>query len=343
MQKMSDQGSAWLYEWLTWFQMLTDVNRRELEELGYTVVENVLSDKECDDYVGEYKTWISQFKDGNWPYTKSSLIFDYNIGNMEATWKIRLKTKRVFAEVWGTDKLLSSIDTVAIGRPPESGDEDFAEDTTHWLHTDQSVARVGLHAYQGVVYLEEADYDDWTFHLMKGSHKYLQEFYDNNPKQAVESTVCDYYQLCNEDYDWFKSKGCKTLRVPVPKGGMALWDSRLIHANARPMRGRKHPGRWRFTTFVCMSPAIWATEEDLSDRKEAYENVCMTSHWPSQGVRYSMPDGEHEGIEFPLTLPEVATTAEARRLWGVLPYDYNDGRPNGPEPPIKIADYRSFE
>lgn len=52
------------------------------------------------------------------------------------------------------------------GRPPEEGEESFYnEDTGGWLHLDQTSRRQGLHAYQGAVYLETANHDDWTFEV----------------------------------------------------------------------------------------------------------------------------------------------------------------------------------
>lgn len=315
--------------------MLTDANRVELEERGFTVIPGVLTEPKCDRHIANYRKWLSQFKDGNWPPSKASLISRYNIGNFETTWEIRLKTKSVFAQVWGTEKLLTSVDAIAIGRPPEDGEEEFESPGQHWLHTDQSARRKGLHAYQGGVYLETTDEDDWTFHLMEGSHKYLGEFYELNPKRAFKGTVNEYYYLRDDDYEWFKNKGCKTVRLPVPKGGMVLWDSRLIHANAKPMRNRRNPGRWRYTIFCCMTPAIWATKDDYIDRKLAFESGSMTTHWPSQGVRFytssAPPSFDDDTITFPTELPPIARSEQAKLLWGYTQYDFNDGQPNGPD------------
>ncbi|KAK3089675.1 hypothetical protein FSP39_005533 [Pinctada imbricata] len=312
--------------------MFTQRNRQELEDFGYTVVPGVLSHSECDSYIKEYNDWIKQFKNGKWPQSKSSLIFSYNVGNLDVTWKIRVKSKRVFEQLWGTSKLLSSVDALAIGRPPENGQEHFAEEGFHWLHTDQSAARMGLHAYQGAVYLENAEEDDWTFYLMKGSHKYAQEFYDTHEKQAFKSTINEYFQLRDEDVTWYEERGCQTVRLPVPKGGIVLWDSRLIHANARPIKGRRNPGRWRYTVFVCMAPAIWATEEDMGIRKELFNVAGRTSHWPFQGIRFSLPNTHNDdGIIYPKEVPPSGRTDEAKRLWGALPYNFDDGESNGPD------------
>lgn len=316
-------------------QMLTDGHREDLKVKGFTVVNGVLTDPECDRYIAEYKKWLKQFKDGEWPRSKMSLINQYNTGNFETTWKIRMKAKRIFAQLWKTDKLLSSVDAIAIGRPPEDGEEEFESSGQHWLHTDQSARRKGLHAYQGGVYLETTDEDDWTFHLMEGSHKYLDEFYKFNKKQAFKSAINEYYHLRDEDYEWFTAKGCKTIRLPVPKGGMVLWDSRLIHANAKPLRNRQNPGRWRFTVFICMTPAIWATKEDYEKRRMAYECACMTSHWPTKGVRFyvskSPPSFSDHPIEYPTKLPQNSKTEDAKLLWGYKRYNFDDGQPNGPD------------
>ena len=123
---------------------------------------------------------------------------------------------------------------------------------------------------------------------------------------------------------WFKSKGCKKRCVPCPKGGIVLWDSRLVHANARPVEGLQHPGRWRFVVFVCMTPAIWASPADLEVKRQAYEERKLTAHWPSQGVKIAIDSLNYVQSGDPITLhdlPEVAKTDDAKRLVGILPYD----------------------
>ena len=43
----------------------------------------------------------------------------YHIGHFGPVWSARLKCVPVFSQVWNTDRLLTSVDSVAIGRPPE--------------------------------------------------------------------------------------------------------------------------------------------------------------------------------------------------------------------------------
>jgi hypothetical protein len=195
--------------------------------------------------------------------------------------------------------------------------------------------RRGLHAYQSGVYLEESSTSDHCFRVLKGSHKRIKEFYDHHPLAAKQSSAFEYYELSKDEIDWYKDLGFPETTVPVPKGGMVLWDSRLVHDNARPIEGRPHSDRWRHVVFVCMTPAKWAKQSDFKTKIDAYENLLLTTHWPSQNVstfpEYH-PTGK-DGFKQLTELPEIAKTKEAKLLMGVKEYDFNDGESNGPEEP----------
>ncbi|XP_023933707.1 uncharacterized protein LOC112042773 [Lingula anatina] len=261
------------------------------------------------------------------------LITSFKVGHLEASWAIRLKSKAVFEELWGTAKLWSSIDAVAIGRPPEDGVTEFAEPGSHWLHVDQGAHKEGLHAYQGGVYLENTDCDDWCFQAILGSHKYHQAFCNTFPNAVKMSTITDFYPFEKPgEIKWFEDRGCQVKRIPAPKGSIVIWDSRTVHANIRPIKGRQHPGRWRYVTMVSMTPAAWATQADLESRREAYNNLKMTTHWSSQDVNVL---GEYDinQVNTVTELPSNARSREARLLAGDLEYAFEDGESNGPEKP----------
>ncbi|XP_046556715.1 uncharacterized protein LOC124265906 [Haliotis rubra] len=307
--------------------MITARHRDELRVKGYTVVENVLTNEESDKYRGMYCDWLATFN-GTWPHSSKSLIQRYKVGQMEPTWAVRLKAKKVFEEIWGTERLLSSMDAIAIGRPPEDGTEDFLSPGKPWLHTDQSQAREGLHAYQGAVYLETVDEDDWAFEVIESSHEYFDRYYvecDNAIKNRKENPKWRLKSLTDEDVDYFTEEhGLKRKPVPVPKGGVILWDSRLIHANSRPKKGRKNPGRWRFVVMVCMTPAKWTDEESLEKKRKVYDEMLMTGHWPSNGIHIFSETLPPDAAKDPNPLiehPPSARTKEAKQLAGVLPYE----------------------
>ncbi|ESO91489.1 hypothetical protein LOTGIDRAFT_101295, partial [Lottia gigantea] len=190
----------------------------------------------------------------------------------------------VFKEVWQTDKLLTSIDGVAISPPPELGGFSFAVADSHWFHVDQGATRQGRHAYQGALYLEETTETDYVFRVLEGSHKWHKKFYETFPEVARKASKYDFYKLTPEQFQWYQDRGCVQRRIPVPKGGMVLWDSRTIHDNNRPEFGRANSDRWRFVVFSCMTPAVWAKPADISAKQKAYKEMLMTAHWPSQNV-----------------------------------------------------------
>ena len=56
---------------------------------------------------------------------------------------------QVFQELWGTNELLSSFDSINV--LPPSAATGIAPDTASWLHTDQAPLRKGLFCIQGIM------------------------------------------------------------------------------------------------------------------------------------------------------------------------------------------------
>ncbi|CAL1531291.1 unnamed protein product [Lymnaea stagnalis] len=303
--------------------MLTAKNRDDLEIKGYTIIENAVPDHA--QLRDEFFDWMSHhFKNGSAPYSVHSIVRHYGIGYLEPAWAVRLQVKKYFTQLWGTEQLLTSVDAVAIGQPPELGVEEFDNDSNHWLHVDQCAARLGLHAYQGAVYLETAEEEDWTFEVLEGSHQHLETFYGRNDKAKIRSVNTGLWRMRDEDIRWYESLGCSRRRVPARAGDLLLWDSRLVHANARPKQGRQHHDRWRLVVLVCMGPAAFSTKEDMAKKRRAYKEMLMTAHWPSDDVGImenylpsyaTQPEPKHS-----VTLPEVAKSTEVKQLVGATPY-----------------------
>lgn len=211
----------------------------------------------------------------------------------------------------------------------------FAKPGQYWLHLDQGAHRKGVHAYQGAIYLEEASETDHCFRVLAKSHKEQQNFNDAFPTNYRNVTrSCEYYQLNSKERDWYtKAKRCKLTKVPVPKGGMVLWDSRTVHDNVKPEFGRPNKDRWRHVVFVCMTPAFWATPDDIATKQDAYNKLLLTTHWPSRGVGTFRPYPNESKTNLLKDLPDIAKTKEAKLLMGVEEYDFEDGLSNGPPIP----------
>lgn len=93
----------------------TEENRKDLEEKGYTVVKNVLTEEECQTYINQYKEWLADNFPSTFPHVAHSLVQRYQVGHLEPSWRVRLRARDIFAQIWETKRLLSSVDAVAIG------------------------------------------------------------------------------------------------------------------------------------------------------------------------------------------------------------------------------------
>lgn len=213
------------------------------------------------------------------------------------------------------------------------------------MHLDQGVKRQGRHAYQGAVYLAETTEHDYCLRVLKHSHKHHSDFFGTFPKAAAQTRRFEFLKLNRTQRHWYIDNGCSLVYVPVPKGGMVLWDSRTVHDTCPPECGRPDIDKWRCVVFVSMTPAFWADEEDMKFKKNSYYNMQLTSHWSSQGQttlsNYNAKKRKIDGkMVDPLSIDEllaVAQTRETKRLMGIERYNFNDKRPNGPRKPVWIS------
>lgn len=314
--------------------LVTENHTDELRHQGYTIIENVVTEAQCDIWVGQYKEWLAQFEGNEWPFPRNFPTHRYNIANFETTWQARLATKDVFSELWNTEKLLSTVDIITIGRPPENSEEDFAQPGQHSFCSIQDVLRKGLHVYHGYLYLERADEDDWTLHILEGSHLYLDEFHENHEESSSRRNWNRRNYYSDKHIEWFESKGCNRHRISVPKGGMVLCDSRLVYESVRPQKDRKNAGRWYFALSSCMAPAIWASAKDLEMKQKAYKIVATMCRWPCQGLtlrKSKRPPFYRSNVSMPTEHCETSKSKTAKELCGMIPYDFKDGKCNGPD------------
>ncbi|CAC5421819.1 unnamed protein product [Mytilus coruscus] len=296
----------------------------ELESKGYSIVTDILTPEECNQYITQYKEWLSRFGDER-PYREESLTHQFRVAHAEPTWNVRLRSKPVFASIWQTENLLSSMDGVAMEEPPELGRSSFCNSDYFWLHTDQGSWREGLHAYQGAVYLEETSETDFCFRVLENSVQFHKKNFMKTFPLRKKNAGEDFYILSKEEIDWFISKECQIKKFRFQRG-MVLWDSRTIHDNIAPTRGRQNSDRWRFVVLVCMVPAIWTTSEDIELKKEAYDEMAATAHWPAQGVWLFQKTSERNKtnkfshLEMIQEQPGIAKSKDVLRLVGIEKY-----------------------
>lgn len=269
---------------------------------GWAVVPGVVDAATCDRARAEMWDWVERTTQHrvkrsapatcsakNWVPNSHYIVQQYAIGHSPAAWIARRDkgVQRVFAELWGTDKLTVSFDGANLRPAPENVPGQAWPKAHTWLHKDQSVYRDGLECIQGFVTYEDVDGDeDATLMVIPGSHLTHAELTQKHRIRPAHRAT-----FKPDNGDWFKFTPAqlakiygedwkaKTHRVSAPKGSVVLWDSRATHQGCEPVEGRAH-ARDRALAYVCFGPEALMTENERKKKRDAATNNRTTSHWP---------------------------------------------------------------
>lgn len=266
----------------------------QLDRDGYCIIPNVIDSAFCDELINDIWQWMGALQTGikrddpetwttkQWPANIHGIIQHHGIGQATHAWKLRQDPRvvQVFADLWQTkpEDLLTSFDGTSVIRPPElrkghKGGKGLGwqKDDEDWYHSDQRPTKLGRHCIQGWVTLEDVGPQDATLRLLAGSHLQHQRL-----KKPVSG---DWYRLDDAEKKEMR-QDCEEVFVSCPKGSMVLWDSRTVHCAAAPRPGRE-AARWRYVIYTCMHPRRFATEKELSKKRQVFLDGRTSSHWPS--------------------------------------------------------------
>ena len=123
--------------------MNIDENIKELENKGYTIIKNVLDDKEILEYILEFNKWMDSIPnlDELHKIIHYSGIFKYfQVGHQRFAWLLRTnpKIQNIFKKIWNTNELVVSFDGCCY-YPKNNYNED-----RYWIHSDQSGIKKGM-------------------------------------------------------------------------------------------------------------------------------------------------------------------------------------------------------
>ncbi|CAM4775523.1 unnamed protein product [Rotaria magnacalcarata] len=280
---------------------------RHLDEHGYTIISDVLNESEIDHaknliwqhlegLKSPYRIKRGQIHTWNiWPGRhEAGIIEDFGIGNSQAQWFIRSipAIKDIFAEIWHTRELLSSMDGIGIFRPwhlnPQIQQRDITNNTNPWKttganwHVDQSpVQKPNRVCVQGIINLLPADETTGGLMVIPSSHNRFHELLSIWTKSKNNSKIPVYHEILQEGYG---------LLIHAQPGDLLLWDSRTVHCNTPgfiippPLNNGEIPGLLRMVSYICMTPLAFAENpQELIDRRlNAFHYRLTTSHWPHE-------------------------------------------------------------
>jgi len=73
-------------------------------------------------------------------------------------------------------------------------------------------------------------------------------------------------------------KGLKWEKACMEPGDLVIWDSRTPHYNVSPSPSSTQV---RLATYTCYMLVADATQGDLNRKKQAFEELESTTHWPN--------------------------------------------------------------
>jgi hypothetical protein len=282
------------------YMCTVDTVRERLEAYGVAIIPSVLNGEECDAMVaGMWDTlehwtqdWPIQIHRDNpasWRLfqdlfpTRHMLLQHYKVGHAQFVWDLRQNWRivAIFAALWNCDPrdLLVSFDGASFHMPSETTRIGWSQKGGNDLHTDQSYTRNGFECVQSWVTGFDVNPGDATLQFLEGSHHFHEDF----ARHFGVTERANWYMMEKEDsaghLDFYLQRGCQRRFIQCPRGSLVLWDSRLIHCGTRPMRWREQ-ANFRCVVYLCYQPRTGARPRDLRKKREAFERLRMTSHWP---------------------------------------------------------------
>lgn len=303
---------------------------QDLEELGYCIVPQVLSDSETKalyrrvwhEYIE--KAWPNCKMDdrSNWkeefPQMNDYGIFGGAAGQIQVMWDLRQDPRivDVFTQIWGTPSLIVSMDGMCIMCPPEIR-EGYLEP---WPHVDQEVGsgrkiqgsfpladfisesslKTAPYIIQGQFLFEGSFDGDGGFYCIPKSHLRFAEFAPQLetimsmelPRLEKRKMRKEYVQSFFDERRDESGNPYSIKHVTAPRGSLILWDSRTVHWNQHPSKNRpsSHPPKVRMVGYLCYVPKARLTIENIAIRKQAFEMSLSTPHDPAKPELVSSKD-----------------------------------------------------
>jgi ectoine hydroxylase-related dioxygenase (phytanoyl-CoA dioxygenase family) len=241
--------------------------KQDLEDNGYAIVLNVLTDAEREEYTSEFMSWYNNtnnLKKMHNVIGPHGIFKFHEVGHQRFAWLCRSHPKvvEIFKYLWKTDKLVASFD----------GSCYFPKDTSKkdkcWTHTDQSSDKKGVHCYQGLVSLTSNK--ERTLVVYEGSHKLHEKYF-------AELDITDKNNFCIIQQEYINSIQDKKRVLNIPAGSLVIWDSRTFHQNQYGSPGCEE----RIVQYVSYLPKEHKSNSVSMQKKRLlyYNNRRTTTHW----------------------------------------------------------------
>ena len=269
---------------------------QEFKSDGLVVINSVFSDEEADqlfnNIIDDFMKLCTEidknnikdtWKPENIPQETKSGLFQTLIGNLHASWTVRLHSnvRKMFETLYSEFRQSSQTDFIVSGdginlKSGQVGPYKARD----WPHLDQTYGDI-YKCVQGQAVLTNSSA---CFVTSPKSHL----LFDRIIEALGINNTSNWLKFDDKQIKIVKQIVAKELwQIPImsTKGSFIVWSSTLIHsARFQP----KYEDNWRCIVYVCMRPRIEFTEQELNARADAFTNNKVTNHW-SQKIFTSRP------------------------------------------------------
>jgi hypothetical protein len=237
----------------------------ELEEKGYCVIDDILTQEEVATSLEYFHEWLNSYEQIKKIHNQISphgIFKHFEVGHQRHAWYIRTRenVQNVFKTLWNTDDLVVSFDG-SCWLPTELKKRDNI-----WTHIDQAPTKKGLQCYQGFVSLTENI--SRTFVVYEGSHQLHEQY----AKEKNLTSTKDWLLI---DHDYLETIQDTKRILHVKAGSMVIWDSRCFHQNQYGNLPEE-----RIVQYVSFLPKSGRNKKMLEKRQKYFLEKRTTSHWP---------------------------------------------------------------
>jgi hypothetical protein len=269
----------------------TTADREQLLEQGFVVVPDVVPKALCErsahaicEFIGVNPdvpdTWRNYLKHGH------GIV---PLHHHQALWDVRQLPvlHRIFAAIYGTEKLWVTLDRGSFKVPEHVHDETFRMDPVHWDGDPRLPYEL---AVQALIYLTDTPPEKGAFAMVPALYRTLDQWLAPGRSDAeVRRPDVTGYEL-----------------VPVggSQGSLVIWHRRMPHTSLA-----NNSDSPRLVQYVTMNPA--GNEE----ARQVNAKLCLEKRPPAWAVRQKVP-----GQLDPEPGPPVQFTALGRKLAGIDPW-----------------------
>lgn len=294
---------------------------RDLEELGYCVIPNVISRTETEflyqrvwhEYIE--KAWPNCRMDdrSNWketfPMHNELGIFSGSAGQTQVMWDLRQDPRivRVSAQIWNTSELIVSMDGLSFMCPPEIREEGRQDS---WPHVDQAIMRgqegvahsnnppanfvsesslkTQPFTIQGQFLFEDSFDGDGGFYCIPRSHHRFNEFAPNlEALSTLDLPRKEKSEVKHAYLMGFFARSFDETGNPYASKQVAASKGSLILWDSRTVHWNQRATkdrpnpRVRMVGYLCYVPKARLTGEGRDLRRKAFETGASTGHNPA--------------------------------------------------------------